>query len=84
MTELLATPNLGTGVLEHRDRIDFAALRDARRRRVLSAMEEHGLDACLFGREANARYVSGVRRLWTAQTRPFVPACAVVPRRRIG
>jgi Xaa-Pro dipeptidase len=79
MTELLATPNLGTGVLEHRDRIDFGALRDARRQRVLSAMEEHGLDACLFGREANARYVSGVRRLWTAQTRPFVPACVVVP-----
>jgi len=78
MTELLATPNLGTGVLEHRDRIDFGALRDARRQRVLSVMAEHGLDACLFGREANARYVSGVRRLWTAQTRPFVPACVVV------
>ena len=41
-------------------------------------MDERGLDACFFGREANARYVSGVRRLWTAQTRPFVPACLVV------
>jgi Xaa-Pro aminopeptidase len=41
-------------------------------------MERRGLDACFFGREANARYVSGVRRLWTAQTRPFVPACLVV------
>jgi len=80
VTELLGTPNLGTGVLEHRDRIDFGALRRARQQRVLAAMADHGLDACLFGREANARYVSGVRRLWTAQTRPFVPACAVVPR----
>jgi len=78
-TELLGTPNLGAGVLEHRDRIDFPALRQARRERVLTAMAERGLDACLFGREANARYVSGVRRLWTAQTRPFVPACVVVP-----
>ena len=41
-------------------------------------MAERDLDACFLGREANARYVSGVRRLWTAQTRPFVPACLVV------
>src|SRR5580704_2740825 len=77
-SELLGTPNLGAGALEHRDRIDFPALRQARQRRVEAAMAERGLDACLFGREANARYVSGVRRLWTAQTRPFVPACVVV------
>jgi Xaa-Pro aminopeptidase len=76
--DLLATPNLGTGMLEHRDRVDFTALREARQARVLAAMERHDLDACFFGREANARYVSGVRRLWTAQTRPFVPACLVV------
>ena len=72
--ELFGTPNLGTGFLEHRDRVDFTALRRARFARVLAAMDERGLDACFFGREANARYVSGVRRLWTAQTRPFVPA----------
>jgi Xaa-Pro aminopeptidase len=76
--DLLATPNLGTGMLEHRDRVDFTALREARQARVLAEMERHDLDACFFGREANARYVSGVRRLWTAQTRPFVPACLVV------
>jgi Xaa-Pro aminopeptidase len=78
MTNLLATPNLGTGALEHRERVDFAALRQARLDHLLDAMERRGLDACLFGREANARYATGVRRLWTAQTRPFVPACLVV------
>jgi Xaa-Pro dipeptidase len=78
MTDLLATPNLGTGFLEHRDRVDFHALREARRARVLAEMRSRGIDACFFGREANARYVSGVRRLWTAQTRPFAPGCLVV------
>jgi Xaa-Pro aminopeptidase len=77
-TPSLGTPNLGTGVVEHRDRVDFKELRRARLARVLAAMDERSLDACFFGREANARYVSGVRRLWTAQTRPFVPACVVV------
>jgi Xaa-Pro dipeptidase len=78
LTDLLATPNLGTGVLEHRDRVDFAGLRAARLARVLDAMAERDLDACFLGREANARYATGVRRLWTAQSRPFVPACLVV------
>ena len=41
-------------------------------------MAERDLDACFLGREANARYATGVRRLWTAQSRPFVPACLVV------
>src|SRR5581483_486 len=77
-TGLLGTPNLGTGALEHRERVDFRRLREARLRRFLRAMDERGLDACFFGREANARYVTGVRRLWTAQSRPFVPACLVV------
>jgi len=74
----LRTPDLGTGLLEHRERVHFAELRAARRSRVLAAMEGQGLDACLFGREGNARYLSGVRRLWTAQTRPFTPTCVVV------
>jgi Xaa-Pro dipeptidase len=65
-------------MLEDHERIRFAELRAARRARVLAAMEGQGLDACLFGREANVRYVSGARRLWTAQSRPFVPTCAVV------
>jgi Xaa-Pro aminopeptidase len=77
-TTALGTPNLGTGVVEHRERVDFKALRQARLARFLGAMDELGVDACFFGREANARYVSGVRRLWTAQSRPFVPACVVL------
>jgi Xaa-Pro dipeptidase len=78
MTDLLATPNLGTGVLEDRDRVDFARLRTARRDRVFAAMEAEGVDALVLGREANVRYVSGARRLWTAGTRPFGPTCLVV------
>lgn len=75
---LLKTPNLGTGMLEDRERIRFAELRGLRRDRVFAAMEADALDACIFGREANARYASGVRRLWTAGSRPFVPTCAIV------
>jgi len=78
MNDLFGTPNIGTGALEDRDRIDFAGLRTARRERVFDAMSGHGLDACVFGREANVRYVSGARRLWTAGTRPFGPTCLVV------
>src|SRR3954471_1512048 len=72
------TPDIGTQMLEDYERIRFAELRAARQARVLAAMAEQGLDACIFGREANVRYVSGARRLWTAQSRPFVPTCAVV------
>jgi Xaa-Pro dipeptidase len=57
---------------------DARALRQARRRRALAAMEEHGIDVLLLGREANARYVAGAQRLWTAGTRPFGPGCVVV------
>jgi len=57
---------------------DDQALRVARRRRVLDAMEVDDLDALLLGREANARYVAGAQRLWTAGTRPFGPGCVLV------
>lgn len=57
---------------------DEAALRDARRRRALAEMEAHDIDALLLGREANARYIAGAQRLWTAGTRPFGPGCVVV------
>lgn len=78
MTDLLRTPNVGTAALEDRDRVHFTELRQARLARLLDAMDEAGVDVCLFGREANARYATGVRRLWTAQTRPFAPTCVVV------
>ena len=57
---------------------ETAALRAERRGRVLAAMAMAGVDALVLGREANARYVSGARRLWTAGTRPFAPGCVVV------
>ena len=41
-------------------------------------MKEHDIDALLLGREANARYVAGAQRLWTAGTRPFGPGCVIV------
>jgi Xaa-Pro aminopeptidase len=59
-------------------RADELALRAARRVRALAEMEAHGIDALLLGREANARYVAGAQRLWTAGTRPFGPGCVVV------
>ena len=57
---------------------DEAALRRGRRERALAQMESHGIDVLLLGREANARYVAGAPRLWTAGTRPFGPSCVVV------
>lgn len=57
---------------------DASALCLARRARALAAMEDQGIDVLLLGREANARYVSGAPRLWTAGTRPFGPGCVVV------
>lgn len=46
--------------------------------RVLEEMRRRDVDVLLLGREGNARYVSGARRLWLAGTRPFAPGCAVV------
>jgi Xaa-Pro aminopeptidase len=62
--------------------IDHARLRADRRARTLAAMDEHDLDVLVLGREANARFASGARRLWTAGTRPFAPGCVVVRQTR--
>jgi Xaa-Pro dipeptidase len=74
----MSTPNLGTGAMEDRDRIHFADLRRARRQKVIEEMAGRELDAMVLGREGNVRYASGARRLWTAQSRPFSPTCAVI------
>ena len=50
----------------------------ARRDRVLSAMAESGIDVLVLGRQDNTGYVCGMRRLWTAGTRPFGAGCIVV------
>jgi len=75
---LLGTPNLGTGLTEDRDRVDFTALRKERTAKLFAWMDELELDACVFGREANVRYATGARRLWTSLSRPFGPTCVAV------
>ena len=59
-------------------RPDDTELRLARRARVLEEMEAAGVDILVVGREANARYVSGAPRLWTAGSRAFGPGCVLV------
>ncbi|MDG2304282.1 MAG: M24 family metallopeptidase [Candidatus Binatia bacterium] len=76
----MASHEIAIGPREDRAGIDFAALRRARRGRVFAAMEQLGLDACLFGRETNARYVAGQRRLWTSNTRAYLPTCIAIRR----
>ncbi len=49
-----------------------------RRTRAVTAMADAGVDALILGREANARYVSGARRLWLAGARAFAPGCVLV------
>jgi Xaa-Pro aminopeptidase len=41
-------------------------------------MADADVDALILGREANARYVSGARRLWLAGARTFAPGCVLV------
>jgi Xaa-Pro aminopeptidase len=74
----LKTPNLGTGITEDRDRVDFGSLRRARTDRLFGWMDELGLDVCVLSREANVRYATGARRLWTSLSRPFGPTCIAV------
>ncbi len=50
----------------------------ARRERVFAAMADAGIDVLVLGRQDNAGYASGMRRLWTAGTRPFGAGCVVV------
>jgi Xaa-Pro dipeptidase len=59
-------------------RPDERSLRHVRRQRVLAAMAAEGVDVLVMGREGNARYVSGVPRLWTAGSRAFGPGCVLV------
>ena len=49
-----------------------------RRDRVLDAMGRASVDVLVLGRQDNAGYACGMRRLWTAGTRPFGAGCIVV------
>jgi Xaa-Pro aminopeptidase len=66
--------------LEDGARVDFGRMRAARRERLLAEMERRGVDVLILGRDANARYATGSRRLFLAGTRPFGPGCIVVRR----
>jgi Xaa-Pro dipeptidase len=59
-----------------------AALRVARRDRVLDAMVAAGLDALVLSRRDAVAYATGARGLWTAGTRPFGAACVLVAAER--
>lgn len=68
----------GTAAQPDGDRVDYERLRGERREKVFAAMDEHDLDVLLIGREANAQYATGVRRLHLNGTRPFAPGCVLV------
>ncbi len=67
----------GTMALEDGTGVDFAALRAARRERVLAAMADGGVDLLLLGRQGNARYVAGHRPIWRAVVTAWAPFCAL-------
>lgn len=69
---------VGAMALEEGGRVDFERLRRERRARVDTVMDDLDLDVLLLGREPNARYATGVRRLAVASTRPFAPGCVIV------
>ena len=78
MSVSAADAGVGTAALPEGGRIDFAGLRESRRRRLFDAMSAAGLDVLLLGRAANIQFASGARQLWTAGLRPFGPGCIVV------
>jgi Xaa-Pro aminopeptidase len=64
--------------LEDDARVDFTRLRADRREKVLSGMQNNGLDALMLGGVGNVRYVSGARQLGRAGVLPFAPVAVVV------
>jgi|GEM_PF-141649 len=69
---------LGTAATEDGAGVDYAALRASRRRRVLEAMADAGIDALVLGRYPNIKYVTGHRSLWRAVLTPTAPVCVLV------
>jgi Xaa-Pro aminopeptidase len=69
---------VGVMALEDDGRVNFARLREERRRRVFDGMERHDLDALVLGRLGDVHYVSGARQLWRAGVSPFAPLCVVI------
>ena len=69
---------LGLMATEDGAGIDFHALRQTRRARVLDEMGRQGVDVLVLGRRGNGKYVAGHRSLWRAVLTPFGPLCIVV------
>src|SRR5579863_4348555 len=78
MSELYTARNPGTMAHEFGGPIDFERMRRERRQRCLAEMERNQLDALIFGRSGNGRYLSGARRLWMGGGHPFLPSCVLV------
>ena len=74
--------NIGVMPLDDGARVDFTRLRSTRRERVFAAMADRGFDVLILGRDANARYATGVRRLPVSISRPFAPGAVLVGRTR--
>jgi hypothetical protein len=55
MTIEMLTPNIGTGAMEDRERIDYRSLRATRHDRVTALMDRLGLDALMRGRHRRDR-----------------------------
>jgi Xaa-Pro dipeptidase len=68
----------GLLALEEGPRIDFDALRLARRERVVAMMEANEVDVLMCTRQGNARYVVGHRPLWRAVITPWAPMVTFV------
>jgi Xaa-Pro dipeptidase len=69
---------IGTMGLDDGARVDFARLRAARRAKVFSGMETHGLDALMLGGVGDVRYVTGIRQLGRAGVLPFAPVAVAI------
>jgi Xaa-Pro aminopeptidase len=68
----------GLLALEEGPRIDFDALRLARRARVVDMMDEREIDVLMCTRQGNARYIVGHRPLWRAVITPWAPMVTFV------
>src|SRR4051812_19157435 len=69
---------VGTMGLDDDARVHFPRLRAARRAKILSGMETHGIDALMLGGVGNVRYATGARQLGRAGVIPFAPVAVVV------
>jgi Xaa-Pro dipeptidase len=68
----------GLAALPEGGRIDFAAIRADRRRRLLDAMAAADLDVLILGRPGDIAFAAGVRSLFTSGSRPYSAGCVVV------